>query len=87
MTRVDALCLLSTGHLLRILIPLEEPPHLTEDIIGVLGLAGPDFIGVLIRVGSPTLACGVLQGKENQAGCSADDESWFEPQGRGCCGW
>jgi len=27
--RVDALCLLSTGHLLRILIPLEEPPHLT----------------------------------------------------------
>ena len=25
-TRVDALCLLSTGHLLRILIPLEEPP-------------------------------------------------------------
>ena len=32
MTRVDALCLLSTGHLLRILIPLEEPPHLTADI-------------------------------------------------------
>ena len=31
MTRVDALCLLSTGHLLRILIPLEEPPHLTAD--------------------------------------------------------
>ena len=25
-------CLLSTGHLLRILIPLEEPPHLTADI-------------------------------------------------------
>ena len=31
MTRVDALCLLSTGHLLRILISLEEPPHLTAD--------------------------------------------------------
>ena len=29
MIRVDALCLLSTGHLLRILIALEEPPHLT----------------------------------------------------------
>ena len=28
---VDALCLLSTGHILRILIPLEEPPHLTAD--------------------------------------------------------
>ena len=32
MTRVDALYLPSTGHLLRILIPLEEPPHLTADI-------------------------------------------------------
>ena len=32
MTRVDALCLLSTCHLLRILIPLEEPPHLTADL-------------------------------------------------------
>ena len=32
MTRVDALCLLSTGNLLRILIPLEEPPHLTADL-------------------------------------------------------
>ena len=31
MTRVDALYLPSTGHLLRILIPLEEPPHLTAD--------------------------------------------------------
>ena len=31
MTRVDALYLLLTGHLLRILIPLEEPPHLTAD--------------------------------------------------------
>ena len=31
MTRVDALYLLSTGHLLRIRIPLEEPPHLTAD--------------------------------------------------------
>ena len=30
-TRVDALYLLSTSHLLRILIPLEEPPHLTAD--------------------------------------------------------
>ena len=30
-TRADALCLLSTGHLLRILIPLDEPPHLTAD--------------------------------------------------------
>ena len=33
MTRVDALYLLSTGHLLRILIPFEEPPHLTADYI------------------------------------------------------
>ena len=33
MTRVDALYLPSTGHLLRILIPLEEPPHLTADSI------------------------------------------------------
>ena len=32
MARGDALCLLSTGHLLRILIPLEEPPHLTADL-------------------------------------------------------
>ena len=32
MTRVDALYLPSTGHLLRILIPLEEPPHLTADL-------------------------------------------------------
>ena len=29
---VDALYLLSTGHPLRILIPLEKPPHLTADI-------------------------------------------------------
>ena len=34
MTRVDALYLPSTGHLLRILIPLEEPPHLTADCYG-----------------------------------------------------
>ena len=33
MTRVDALYFLSTGHLLRILNPLEEPPHLTADLI------------------------------------------------------
>jgi hypothetical protein len=36
MTRVDALYLPSTGHLLRILIPLEEPPHLTADLIHLL---------------------------------------------------
>ena len=33
MTRVDALYLLSRGHLLRILIPLEEPPHLTAGLL------------------------------------------------------
>ena len=39
MTRAGVLCLLSTGHLLRILIPLEEfeTPHLTADKI--LGIA------------------------------------------------
>ena len=31
-TRVDALYLLSPGHLLCVLTPLEEPPHLTADI-------------------------------------------------------
>jgi hypothetical protein len=36
MTRVDALYLPSTGHLLRILIPLEEPPHLTADKVANL---------------------------------------------------
>ena len=50
MTRVDALCLLSTGHLLRILIPLEEPPHLTADIIlgqyDSLGLYCPNVVGL-----------------------------------------
>ena len=35
MTRVDALYLPSTGHLLRILIPLEEPPHLTADMAAI----------------------------------------------------
>ena len=38
MTRVDALYLPSSGHLLRILIPLEEPPHLTADSISVIYL-------------------------------------------------
>ena len=32
-TRVDSLHLLSIGHLLHILIPLEEPPHLTADVV------------------------------------------------------
>ena len=38
MTRVDALYLPSTGHLLRILIPLEEPPHLTADLFELVQL-------------------------------------------------
>ena len=64
MTRVDALSLLSTGHLLRILIPLEEPPHLTADNSNhyLRHPKQPDYqLLFLVAVGSNTIAIGTYK--------------------------
>ena len=55
MTRVDALCLLSTGHLLRILIPLEEPPHLTADFTHTHHYVSYLYVLVALRFSQRTI--------------------------------
>ena len=60
MTRVDALCLLSTGHLLRILIPLEEPPHLTADNHVMVHFRNEFVNNMLIRMSTSASICILL---------------------------